>query len=107
LNPRRAIGRNGKPKPMKKRIALKSFSALSFDLIVRQTPVRAMHSPQPTTERRLVLVQGGDQPVEARSPVDSAKADRTETTGHFPHRNRLLVKGRDRAAWRPLTSSAQ
>ena len=71
---------------MSKRIVLKSFSARSFDVIVRQAPVRAMQRPQPTAKRRLALTPAGDLPVEARSPVDSAKADRTETAGHFPNR---------------------
>ncbi len=94
-------------KPMKKQIVLKSFSALSFDLVVRQTPVRAMHNPQPTPMHRLALTQDGDLPDEARSPVDSAKANRTETTGYFPDRNHPLVNGSDRGAWLTSTSSAQ
>ena len=68
-------------KPVKKQIVLKSFSALSFDVIVRSAPVREMRSPQSTPGRRLALTQDDDVSIEARSPVASAKADRTETTG--------------------------
>lgn len=92
---------------MSKRIALKSFSAQSFDVIVRQAPVRAMHSLQPMLAHPPALTQDGDLPVEARSPVDSAKADRTETTGHFPDRNHPLVNGSDRGPWLTSTSSAR
>lgn len=94
-------------KPMKKQIVLKSFSALSFDVIVRQAPVRAMHSPQPTPERSPALTREGDLPLEARSLVDSSKADRTETTGRFPDRHHPLVNGSDRAAWPASTPSAR
>ena len=41
--------------PMSKRIVLKSFRSLSFDLIVRQTPVRGMHNPQPMPTHGLAL----------------------------------------------------
>ena len=92
---------------MKKYIVLKSFSALSFDVIVRQTPVRAMHSPPPTPKHRLAVSAYGDMPVEDWSPVDSAKADRTETAGHFPNCNQRVVNGNDRAAWPTSTSSVR
>ena len=108
LNPRHAFERKHEmAKPMKKQIVLKSFSARSFDVIIRQAPVRAMHSPQPTPERRLALTQDGDLPVEARSPVDSVKADRTETAGHFPNCSQRVVNGNDRTAWAASTSSVR
>ncbi|HOW66449.1 MAG TPA: hypothetical protein P5186_06125 [Candidatus Paceibacterota bacterium] len=92
---------------MSKRIVLKSFRALSFDLIVRQAPVRAIHNPQPTPMHRLAIMQDGDLPVEARSPAYSAKANRTETTGRLPDRNDPLVNGSDRGVWLTSTSSAR
>ena len=94
-------------KPVEKQIVLKSFSALSFDVIVRSAPVRAMRSPQSTPGRRLALTQDDDVSIEARSPVASAKADRTETTGHFPDRHQRVVNGSDRGAWLTSTSSAR
>jgi hypothetical protein len=106
LNSRRAVGRKlGKAKPMNKRIALKFFSARSFDVIIRQAPVQAMHSPQQTPKDRPTLTQDGDLPVEARSSVDSAKMDRTETTGHFLNRKHPVWNGSDRTAWPTSTSS--
>jgi hypothetical protein len=90
---------------MKKQIVLKSFSALSFDVIIRQAPVRALHNPPPRQERRPAPTQGGDLPVEARSPVDSAKADGNATTGRFPDREHPVVHGINRAAWRAPTLS--
>lgn len=91
---------------MSKRIVLKSFSARSFDVIVRQAPVRAIHSLQPTLAHRPAFTQDDDLPVEARSFVDSAKADRTETTGHFPNHQQRVVNGSDRTAWATSTSDA-
>jgi len=94
-------------KPMKQHIILKSFCAPSLHLIVRQTPVRAMHNPQPTPMHRLALTQDGDLLDEVRSPVDSSKANRTETTGHFPDCHQRVVNGSDRGAWLTSTSSAR
>ena len=92
---------------MSKRIIVKSFSALSFDVIVRQAPVRAMHSPRPMPKRGPAITQDGDLPVEAGSPVDSAKTNRTKKTGCFPDRNHPAVNGSDRAAWAASTSSVR
>jgi len=108
LNPRQAFERNHEmAMPVKKQIVLESFSALSFDPIVRQTPVRAMHNPQPTPMHRLALTQDDDLPDEARLPVDSAKTNRTETTGHFPDCHQRVLKGSDRGGWLTSTSYAR
>jgi hypothetical protein len=108
LNPRQTFERNHEmAKPVKKQIVLNSFSALSFDPIVRQAPVRAVHNPKPTPMHRLARTQDGELPDEARSPVDSTKANRTETTGHFPDRHQRVVNGSDRGAWLTSTSSAR
>lgn len=92
---------------MSKRIALNFFRALSFDVVVRQAPSRAMHSPPPTPEHRPALPPDGGLPVVGRWLVDSAKSDCAKTTGHFPNRSHPFVNGRERAEWLTSTSSAR
>jgi hypothetical protein len=83
-NLRRAIAcRRRKVKPMKNWIVLKSFSVLSFDVIIRQAPVRAMHYLQPMPAHRLNLTQTGHLPVEVLPPLDSLEINRHNRPGCF------------------------
>jgi hypothetical protein len=70
LNLRCAMTRqHEKAKPMKKRIALKSFSALSFDVMIRQTPARAMHFMPSMLVQRRNRGRDNHQLCKALSPV--------------------------------------
>lgn len=92
---------------MNNRIVVESFMLLSFDVIVRPAPVRALHRPQPTPEHRLAHTQDGDPPFAALPVADFSKADRTATTGHFPDPNHPVGSARNRAAWAASTPPVQ
>ncbi|MBE0541864.1 MAG: hypothetical protein IH623_10800 [Verrucomicrobia bacterium] len=72
---------------MKQPIILKSFSALSFDLIVRHAPVQTMHSPPPPPKHRLACPPDGDLPVAARRVVDSTAPKRPGAYWIAAHRS--------------------
>jgi len=56
---------------MSKQIVLKSFSALSFELIIRQAPVQAVHGPPPTATRSPGVV----------APLNSEDSKRSHAAG--------------------------
>src|ERR1017187_1004608 len=92
-NLRRAIARkHEKVKPMKNWIILNSFSVLSFDVIVRQSPVRVMHCLQPMPVHTANLTQDGHLPVEALSPVVSVKTSRHTQSDHRNSIGRMRMK---------------
>jgi len=68
---------------MKNWIVLKSFSVLSFDVIIRQAPVSAMHYLQPMPAHRLNLTQTDHLPVEALPPLDFLEISRHKRPGCF------------------------
>ncbi len=68
---------------MKNWIVLSSFSALSFDVIIRQARVNATHCLQPVPVHRLNLTQTAHLPVKALSPLDFMQINPHHRPGYF------------------------